>query len=79
MFLAVKWSSLSWYSDLMKQSWSISLLVSGNRSDAHAPLRPCCFQLNGERRIWPVGAKENFGLAMLPGSGLPSSRWSSGL
>ena len=79
MFLAVKWSSLSWCSDLMKHRSSISLLVSGNRSDAHAPLRPYCLKLNGERRIWPVGAKENFGLTILAGNGLPSSRWSSGL
>src|SRR3954462_11760616 len=79
MFFAVKWSSLSWYRLLMKQSSSTSLLVSGNRFDAHCPDSPYCFHLNGDASTWPVGANENFGLAMLAGRGLPSSIWRRGL
>ena len=45
----------------------------------HAPLCPHCFQPKGDLSSSPVCAKENFGLWMLAGSGLPSSRCSSGL
>src|SRR5439155_1986525 len=67
MFLAVKWSSLSWCSDLMKQRSSISLLVSGNRSEAHRPDWPQRFQWKGLFSKEPVGAKVNLGLAMVAG------------
>src|SRR5207302_7704874 len=75
ILLAVKWSSLSWCSDLMKHSSSMSRLISGNRSEPHRPQRPHCFQWKGLFSSEPVGAKVNLGLAMLAGRGLPSSRW----
>jgi len=40
MFLAVKWSSLSWYRLLTKHSSSMRRLMLGNRSEAHCPERP---------------------------------------
>ncbi len=65
------------WSDFTKQSSSTRLATCGKSSLTQAPHWPCWRNFHGEASRFPVCANCTRGLAK--GSGLPSSRASSGL